>query len=71
LYDRIKKERTIFLTLEEKYKNLAAEYGVEIIGSYDPRKVGCNADEFFDGMHPNDSCMQKVLSLSRRIAEKN
>ena len=71
LYDRIKKESEIFLTLEEKYKNLAAEYGVEVIGSYDPRKVGCNADEFFDGMHPNDSCMQKVLSLSKRIAEKN
>lgn len=69
LYDRIKKEGGVYLALEETYKSLAAQYGIEIIGSYDPKKIGCNAEEFFDGMHPNDSCMRKVFSQSKVIAK--
>ncbi len=40
--------------------------GVQLIGSYDPTKVGCSSEDFLDGMHPKDKCMEKVFSeLSR------
>ena len=44
------------------YRNLSKELNVEIVGSYNPLKVGCNEYEFYDGMHPKDSCMDKVVS---------
>ena len=57
----MKNESPIFIAVEEDYKNLAAQYGIELTGSYDPSKVGDKTKKLFDGLHPNDSCMKKVL----------
>ena len=34
-------------------------YGIDLIRSYDPTKVGCSSDDFYDGMHPKDKCVWK------------
>lgn len=51
-----------FLNIEKISRDLAAELNVKLIGSYDPKVAGCGADEFYDGMHPKDSCMEKVFA---------
>ena len=51
-----------FIEIEKRYRELAANLNVSIIGSYDPEVVGCSSDEFYDGMHPKDSCMNKIVN---------
>lgn len=62
LYEKMKNERPVFLETEQEFRDLAKKNKVEIIGSYDPRKMDCDENDFYDGMHPKASCMTKVLS---------
>ena len=62
LYRRIKNERPIYLEIENNFRNLAKKYNVEIIGSYNPDITDCKDSEFYDGMHPKDICMQKIIN---------
>ena len=39
---------------------LAKEEQVRALGSYDPRTIGCQPDEFYDFMHPKASCLAKI-----------
>ena len=52
----------------EAYALRLASDRVTVIGSYDPAKVGCAANEFVDGHHPLESCSRKVLDLSHSAA---
>ncbi len=61
LFERIKTEKPIFLSIEEDYRKLAKELNIEVLGSYDPRNVNCEISEFFDGMHPKNSCVKKIF----------
>jgi hypothetical protein len=45
---------------ESVAKELARDMGVLLIGSYDPRAVGCLPSEFYDFMHPTADCLEKV-----------
>lgn len=54
-----------FLEIEKISRDLAAELNVELLGSYDPEVAGCAPDEFYDGMHPKESCMEKVFASQR------
>jgi peptidoglycan/LPS O-acetylase OafA/YrhL len=67
MFDMMKHERQQFLQIEDKYRNLAARNEIEIVGSFDPVTVGCPVGEFFDGMHPNDQCMMRLL---KKISSK-
>jgi len=62
LYDRMVKEKPIFLDIEEIFRVVAKKYNVGVFGSYDPVRIGCIRSEFYDGMHPKEECMTKVLS---------
>lgn len=42
-------------------RQFAEKYGVEIVGSYDPREVGCSEDQFIDFHHSRRECLQAVL----------
>jgi hypothetical protein len=61
LYNFMKSEDQKFISIENDFRNLSHKLDVKIIGSYDPEKVGCDSTEFFDAMHPKDSCMNKVI----------
>lgn len=61
VYALMRRDRPIFLKIENDYRELAKNSGIEIIGSYDPNAIECGSAEFYDGMHPKDTCMNKVL----------
>ena len=55
-------EKTFYLDLERKFKKLSKETNIKIIGSYDASSVPCDDNEFYDYMHPKDSCMKKITN---------
>ncbi len=61
LYDRMRRERPIFLKIENNFRDFSKTHNVRIIGSYNPNNIGCDASDFLDGMHPRDICMGKVI----------
>jgi peptidoglycan/LPS O-acetylase OafA/YrhL len=65
LYQLMQAEKPIFLEIESWFRDFSNENGIQIIGSYDGRRVGCGENEFYDGMHPKGSCMVKLLSNSK------
>lgn len=62
LYQIMETSDRKFLEIEQQFRDLSNRLGIQIIGSYDPNRVGCNSSEFYDGMHPRSSCMDKVLA---------
>ena len=44
------------------FKKLSKETNIKIIGSYDASSVPCDDNEFYDYMHPKDSCMKKITN---------
>ena len=65
-YEAMISNNKIFIGIEQEFIDLSLATGVHIIGSYDPRKIGCLDSEFFDGMHPKDECMKRVFYLLNR-----
>ena len=66
LYDLMQLQDRKILEIESIFKDIAVTNGVQLIGSYDPTKVGCSTEDFYDGIHPKDNCMKKVFSELRR-----
>jgi peptidoglycan/LPS O-acetylase OafA/YrhL len=61
LYEKMVSHRRVFLEVEDIYVDIGKKLGIRVVGSYNPAAVGCIATEFYDGSHPKDSCMEKVL----------
>ena len=61
LYQMMSTQKPIFLEIENWYRGFADRNSIRIIGSYNGNAVGCTDDEFYDGMHPTGSCMQKLF----------
>lgn len=49
------------LEAEAKFNDISKKLNIQIVGSYDPEKAGCERNEFFDGMHPRASCVEKFF----------
>lgn len=47
---------------ERTVRAFAQSRGIPLVGSYDPTRAHCTADEFIDGMHARSSCMARILS---------
>ena len=62
LFELMRFEGSKFLEIESKFREIAESSGAEVIGSYDPVKVGCSSEDFYDGMHPKDKCVDKIFS---------
>lgn len=54
--------KPFYIDLERKFKKLSKETNIKIVGSYDASSVSCDDDEFYDDMHPKDSCMKKITN---------
>ncbi len=48
------------LAAEPIFHSLARELKIKLIGSYDPRVMGCLPSEFYDFMHPTAACLAKI-----------
>jgi peptidoglycan/LPS O-acetylase OafA/YrhL len=56
------KKQPFYLDLENKFKKLSKETNIKIVGSYDASQYLCNDNEFYDSVHPKDSCMKKITN---------
>jgi hypothetical protein len=68
-FSQMMAENPIFSEMESNFRSLANQQGIAILGSYNPVSVGCIADDFYDGMHPNETCMRKVFLDGNRNAD--
>jgi peptidoglycan/LPS O-acetylase OafA/YrhL len=59
----MEKKKPIFLDIENWFRRFAQDNKIEVVGSYDATSVGCKRGEFYDGMHPKSSCMQKLFNV--------
>jgi len=46
--------------VEKKVFELSDKYDIEVYGSFFPKKLNCNENEFFDFMHAKTSCLNKI-----------
>jgi len=46
---------------EACFRRLGAKHGVRILGAFDPARAGLTEEDFYDGMHPKPSGMEKIL----------
>lgn len=63
-FREIQLNRLNFIEIEKTFRDISRRTKVNIIGSYNPKLSNCAAEEFYDGMHPRESCMTKILSNS-------
>jgi hypothetical protein len=45
--------------VERRVREAAHQWQVNVLGAYNPAAIGCAPDEFFDFMHPRDTCLAK------------
>ena len=61
VYRKMVEEKPIFLEIEDWYRTFAQKNNIRVIGSYDSISLGLTSNDFYDGMHPKSSCMQKLF----------
>jgi hypothetical protein len=45
---------------EEIIRQLGKKLGVSVIGSYNPKNLGCESNEFYDFQHPTRECLSRI-----------
>ena len=54
---------TAMKIVELKVHEIAKSAGIQVIGSFDPKKINCTSEEFYDEMHPKDLCLTKLENV--------
>ena len=49
-----------FKVIEEITRRFAQINNIQVYGSYFPRKLGCKESEYYDFMHPNEKCLNRI-----------
>ena len=49
------------VSMEERVRAIAASQGAIVVGSLDPDRVGCQASNMRDFIHPDEVCLRKVF----------
>jgi hypothetical protein len=64
LYEHLEKspKGRFILSVEDYLKAVASRYGIQLIGSYDPRPYGFTGKDFFDTIHGHDAVAQKIMA---------
>jgi hypothetical protein len=66
-YKKILEKKQIVVEIENRIRSIASTRGIQVIGSYDPSKNNCSNEEFYDGAHPKDVCMHRIMNKLNRI----
>ena len=59
------------IKVETKIHEFSKNNKIDIIGSYNPKNLGCKADEFIDAMHPSNYCLSKLEESYFNYSEQN
>ncbi len=51
----------IIQLVEEKYREIALERSIEVVGSFNPKLCGVDETDFYDGAHPKESGIIKIF----------
>ena len=51
----------IVLGAEKFFRTVAADYGIPVVGSYDPERCGLSNKDFLDGMHMRRDSVERIL----------
>ena len=54
---------TAMKIVEPKVHEIAKSLEIQVIGSFNPKKIGCTEEEFYDEMHPKDLCVSKLENV--------
>jgi len=56
------KSTTVVALIEvgARIRKLGKDLNIKVLGSYNPEKIGCSPDEFWDYGHAKDSCLSKI-----------
>ena len=49
------------ISMEERVRAIAASQGATVVGSLDPDRIGCQASNMRDFIHPDEVCLKKVF----------
>ncbi len=56
--------------IERRTQDLARKYGLDVIGGFDPYKVGCRAEQYIDGEHSNPECLGLIIDQFLKLDAK-
>jgi hypothetical protein len=51
----------IIVKAQRFFEELAQRHAIPLLGSFNPADCGCSDADFYDGMHPRESCVRKIL----------
>ena len=54
---------TAMKIVELKVHEIAKSLKIQVIGSFNPKKINCSAEEFYDEIHPKDLCLSKLENV--------
>ena len=54
---------TAMKIVELKVHEIAKSLKIQVIGSFNPKKINCTAEEFYDETHPKDLCLSKLENV--------
>ena len=66
-YKKILEKKQIIVEIENRIRSIASARSIRVIGSYDPTKNKCSRKEFYDGAHPKDSCIHRIMNELNRL----
>jgi hypothetical protein len=56
--------------VEELTRSFAADYGLKVIGSFNPHEVGCDVSMYIDAEHSNPDCLKKIFDQFTRLDQE-
>jgi hypothetical protein len=56
---------------ENMVKDIAQRHNIEIVGSFNPYKVGCKAEQYIDAEHSNPTCLANIFNQWMALDAKN
>ena len=61
-YELSLKESDLLINIEKYFLKFADKNNIRVFGSYNPKLVFCEKNEFRDGIHPKISCINKIIN---------
>ncbi len=57
--------------IEKLTADMAGRHGINIIGGFNPRKVGCTKEQYIDAEHANAQCLQNIFDEFQKLDVKS